>query len=235
MRRKLTIFIAGAATFAAAIFAPSKAEAQLPPVPPIVNRDSGWNTVSNLTMVLSASTVFLMPRVYYSDPEATVGWKARWHVSVLAPAMSLTALTLLVDGPIRNGIKSTRPGCTLDQTTLAYPQSNCESFGGPSTQSYASWGSTGAGLGIFVVDTLKYSRGKFNVGSFIGNFAVPFSLSLVSSIGRGVSPGNTTNFENGGQIVAGALTGFATGAVLGLGYSLFQRPSCGYGNSIFCW
>ena len=29
-----------------------------------------------------------MPRVFYADPEVTVGWKARWHVSVLAPIVT---------------------------------------------------------------------------------------------------------------------------------------------------
>jgi hypothetical protein len=235
MRIKETIVAAGALSIGWALLAPSEAHAQLPPVPPIVARDSTWNTVSNITMMISATTVFLMPRVYYADPEATVGWKGRWHFSVLAPAMSLTALTLFMDGPLRNGIKSVRPGCTLDQTTVAYPQSNCESFGGPSTQSYAAWGSTGTGLGIFLVDTLRYSDGKFNIPSFIGNVGLPLTASIITSIGRAVAPTGTSEYENGGQIVAGAATGFLTGALLGLGYSLWQRPNCGYGNSIFCW
>jgi len=217
------------------MLAPREARADLPPIPPIVQRDHGWNTVSNITMMVSAGTVFLMPRVYYSDPESTVGWKARWHFSVLAPAMSMTALTLLIDGPIRNAIKSTRPGCTIDQTLDAYPNAECESFGGPSTQAYAAWGSTGIGLSVFLVDTIKYSSGKFNVPYFIGMFAVPFTASMIASVGRGVAPGTTTEYENGGQIVAGALTGFGTGLILGLGYSFFQRPNCGYGNNVFCW
>src|SRR5207244_1243358 len=151
MRMKPTILIAGAVSIACALLVPREARAELPPVPPIVPRDHGWNTVSNITMMISAGTVFLMPRVYYSDP-----------------------------------------------------------------QSYAAWGSTGAGLGIFLVDTLKYSNGKFNVPYFIGNFAVPFTAALITSVGRGVDPGTTTEYENGGQIIAGALTGFASGALLGL-------------------
>lgn len=237
MMKKLTVMLAGGLSIAATTLFSSEARAQVvpPAVPPIVQRDTGWNTVSNMTMVIAAGTVFLMPRVYYSDPESTVGWKGRWHFSVLAPAMSMTALTLLVDGPLKGAIKSTRPGCTLDQTNLDYPQSNCESFGGPSTQSFAAWGATGTGLGIFLVDTVKYSNGRFNVPYFLGEFAVPFTASMITSVGRVVGPGTTTQYENGGQVVAGALTGLGSGLLLGVAYSFFQRPNCGYGNNIFCW
>ena len=237
MRTKPTVVVAGALTIAAALFATSEAKAQVvpPAVPPFVERDKTWNTVSNISMVVSAATVFAMPRVYYSDPESTVGWKGRWHFSVIAPAMALTGLTLFMDGPVKGAVKSVRPGCSLDQTLLAYPQSNCESFGGPSTQSYAAWGATGAGLGIFLVDTVKYSNGRFNVPYFLGEFAVPFTGAIITSIGRAVEPGTTKEYENGGQIVAGGLVGFGSGLLLGVAYSFFQRPNCGYGNNIFCW
>jgi hypothetical protein len=236
MRIRETIVAAGfISTLAAAMLVPKEAAAQVPPVPPTVQRDPGWGAVSNVTMVMGAATVFLMPRVFYNDPEATVGWKGRWHFSVLAPAMSLTAMTLLVDGPIKSAIQSNRPGCTLDETQFAFPGSGCESFGGPSTQSYASWGATGAGVSIFLVDTIKYSDWRFNVPSFVGNVGVPLTLSVITSIGRGVNPGTTTAYENGGQIVAGALTGLLSGALVGLSYSLLERPNCGYGNAIFCW
>lgn len=236
MRITKTVVAAGlslCAGVATVLVAPGEAAAQV--IPPTAERDENWGVVSDVTMTLGASTVFLMPRVYYSSPAATVGWKARWHFSALAPAMSLTALTLLVDGPIKSAIESPRPGCTVDETIVAFPDSNCESFGGPSTHAFASWGATGAGLGIFLVDTIKYSDGRFHGGSFVGNVAVPLTASVVTSIARGVEPGSTQGYESGGQIVAGAVPGFLTGVALGVAYSLFQPPNCGYGNAIFCW
>ncbi|UQA63836.1 hypothetical protein E8A73_030370 [Polyangium aurulentum] len=189
-----------------------------------------------MSLAVGASTVFLMPRVYYSDPESTVGWKGRWHFSMLAPSMTMVAATFLVDGPIRRAIESPRPGCSVDQTLVANPGSECESFGGPSTHAFASWGSTGVGVGVFLVDTFKYSRGRFHVGSFIGNIFVPFAASMMVSVGRGVDvPGTTAPFESGGQVAAGALSGFFSGLLVGGAYALLQRPSCGYGNAIFCW
>jgi hypothetical protein len=231
--RKTIVAAAGVGTLLAAVLAPREAAAQT--IPPFAARDANWDAVSNVTTVVGASTVFLMPRVYYSDPEATVGWKGRWHVSSFAPAMTMTALTLFVDGPIRGAIKSNRPGCTTEQTKAALPDSGCESYGGPSTQAFASFGATGTGLGIFLVDTLKYSDGRFNVPSFLGNVAVPLTLSIVTSIGRTVQPGMAQAFESPGQVVAGALPGFFSGMLIGFTYAMLQKPSCGYGNSIICW
>jgi hypothetical protein len=221
---------------AAAWLAPAEAAAQDVEVPPIVPRDANWGTVSDVSLAIGASTVFLMPRVYFSDPESTVGWKGRWHFSMLAPSMTMVAATFLVDGPIRRAIESPRPGCSLDQTLVANPGSECESFGGPSTHAFASWGSTGVGVGVFLVDTFKYSRGRFHAGSFVGNIFVPFAASMMVSVGRGVNvPGRTEPFESGGQVAAGALTGFFSGLLVGGAYAFLQRPSCGYGNAIFCW
>jgi hypothetical protein len=244
MRKRFAIVAAAAvAAFGAlALIGPSEAAAQTvtgtPPVRPVVIHDSGLGTVSNLTMVLGVASVTLMPRVYYNDPEATVGWKARWHISILAPAMAMTAATLLVDQPIRNAVKSTRPGCTLEDTLARLDGSGCESFGGPSTQAFAAWGATGAGLGIFLVDTFKYSDGRFSAGSFIGNFLFPLSMSVVTSVGRSITPSDIGGqpFENVGQnLLAGALPGLVTGVLFGVGYTLMQRPNCGYGNFVICW
>lgn len=218
----------------AAFFA-SPEEAQAQDIPPAANRDENWGAVSNVAMIIGASTVFLMPRVYYNDPEATVGWKARWHVSVLAPAATLTAITWFVDQPITNAIESTRPGCTFAETSAALPDSNCESFGGPSTHAFATWSTTGAGLGIFLVDTLKYSDSRFHFGAFIGNVLVPLTASVFTTVARGVEPGTSEGYESGGQLVAGALPGFFTGVLLGVGYSLLQEPSCPYGDAVICW
>jgi hypothetical protein len=237
MRIRETIVAAGLLTFSTALLAPREAAAQVPPVAPIAQRSGGWDIASNVTMTLGVGIVALMPRVYYNDPEATVGWKGRWHISMLAPALSMTAFTLLVDGPIKNAIGGARPGCTFDQTSAQFQGSGCESFGMVSTQSYASWGATGAGTVIFLVDTLKYSDAKFHPGGFVGNVAVPLVLSIFTSAGRAADPGGPTVFphETVPQIVLGSVTGFVTGALLGLGYSLMQRPNCGYGNNIVCW
>lgn len=236
MRIRGTGLLAGfLGTVAIALVAPAEAAAQTQTIPPNAPRDENWGTVSNITTAIGAGTVFLMPRVYYSSPEATVGWKARWHLSVLAPAMTLTVATLFVNGPVRNGIESTRPGCTLDETNVAYPDSGCESFGGPSTQSFASWSATGAGLGIFLVDTLKYSDGRFSVPGFIGNFALPLTASVITSVGRSVEPTGTFAYEDVGQNFAGLLPGFFSGLLVGITYAMFQPPNCGYGDKIFCW
>jgi hypothetical protein len=241
MRIRETIVAAGfLSIFGAVLLAPSEAAAQTPPVAPLVARNSGLGLGSNITMAIGVGIVTLMPRVYYNDPEATVGWKGRWHFSVLAPAMTMTALTLMVDGPIRNAIKTPRPGCTIDNTSSVFPGSNCETFGMPSTQAFASFGASGAGAMIFVVDTLKYSNSKFSVPGFIGNVALPLSLSIVTAVLRGIDTTDSTGlqnraYEDAGQMAAGAISGFVSGALVGLGYTLFQRPNCGYGGSLFCW
>lgn len=203
-------------------------------VPPIVGRDADWATVTQVSTIVGASTVFLMPRVYYSDPESTVGWKGRWHFSHFAPMMTMAAATLLVDGPIKNAVQSVRPGCSGVDPAFAGPGSNCETYGGPSTLAFASWGAFGVGTGIFLVDTLKYSKGRFNAGSFIGNVAVPLVAGVLTSVGRSVD-GVGQPFESQNQVLAGTFIGMGTGMLVGVAYSLLQRPSCGYGNSIFCW
>src|SRR5438045_3878397 len=63
--------------------------------PPTLDRSAGWNTATNVLATSSLIVTLIMPRVFYSDPEVTAGWKARWHLSVLAPAMTLTSLALL--------------------------------------------------------------------------------------------------------------------------------------------
>ncbi|WP_233561230.1 hypothetical protein [Sorangium cellulosum] len=230
MRIREKVVAAGCLAVAACLLAPGEAAAQT-----TVRRDESWATVSDVSLVLGTSVVFLMPRVYYSDPEATVGWKGRWHFSVLAPAMTMTALTLLVDLPIKGAIESPRRGCGIDQTKTAVSDSNCESFGGPSTHAFASWGATGAGTGIFLVDTFRYSSGRFNAGGFIGNVAFPLTASVVTSIARSVAPEGTRPHEHAGQIAIGGVTGFLSGLAVGTAYAMFQRPNCGYGNALFCW
>src|SRR5690606_39432641 len=95
-----------AAVAAAALFlAPTNASAQVP------ERSQTWNDVTLATTLVAGGAQLLMPRVYYSSPEATVGWKARWHVSVLAPAMTLTTLALLNEHHVKPGFDGHRPVC----------------------------------------------------------------------------------------------------------------------------
>lgn len=208
------------------------------PIAPTVERDSAWDVVSTVSMAIGAGTVTLMPRIYYSSPDATVGWKARWHVSILAPAMTMVGATLLVDYPIREAIESNKVGCTLDDTYAATPylepDSGCETFGGPSTHAFASWGAFGAGTAIFLVDTFYYSDIEFHGGSFVGNVIVPLGAAIVTSVARSAD-GSGIGPESTGQVVAGALPGFAVGALLGVGYAFLQEPDCGYGGYLICW
>src|SRR5580658_3504 len=120
----------------------TKSSAQVSPVP---NRDKTWETVTGITMVAGASTELLMPRIFYSDPEVTVGWKARFHVSVLAPVMTLTALTALNEFALKDAFKDPRPGC--DSTNLGL--SHCDSYGMMSTHSFAAGAALGHGMAVF--------------------------------------------------------------------------------------
>ncbi len=211
---------------------PEDASAQ---IPPIQERDPNWDTVSSVSLAVGVGSVVLMPRVYYASPEATVGWKARWHISSLAPTMTMVGLTLLVDGPIRDALQKPQQGnCTVDNTLISAPNSGCESFGMPSTHAFASWGATGAGTGIFLVDTFEHSNGEFSVPSFIGNVGLPLTASIMTSVsrsadGRGVGPESTE------QVLAGAIPGFAVGMLVGMAYGFLQEPDCGYGGNLFCW
>jgi hypothetical protein len=211
-----------------------EAEAQ---IPPIAERDPNWDAVSSIFMVMGVTSVTLTPRIYYSSPDATVGWKARWHFSMFAPALAMTAATVLVEVPFRDAIQSPKDGCTVGETLTELPDAGCETFGGPSTHAFASWGAFGAGSAIFLVDTFKYSGGEFggpSVGSLVGNVILPFGAAIMTSVGRSAD-GRGVGPEGTGQVLAGALPGLGVGALLGLGYSMLQEPDCGYGGFVFCW
>ncbi len=145
--------------------------------------------VSDVALAIGVLSPVLMPRVYYSDPTATVGWKGRWHFSMLAPAATMVSLTFLIDGPIKQAAKDPRPGCEQANTDVGFPGSGCETFGAPSTHMFATYGSFGAGATIFLVDTFKYSDGRFNVPSFIGNVALPLTAAVLGTVGRAIETG----------------------------------------------
>jgi hypothetical protein len=234
-------FTALAATLAFEQSAAAQPSQSPVPVQPIAARDQGWGTVSDIAMTIGVLSPFLWPRVYYSDPTATVGWKGRWHVSMLAPAMTMLGAALLIDLPIKKEAKGARPGCEAANTAVGFPGSGCETFGGPSTHAFASYGALGTGSVIFLVDTFKYSDGRFSAPGFIGNVGLPLTAAVFTTIGRAIRTGTTADgltiqeYEDGGQIAAGAISGILTGALVGLTYSMLQRPSCGYGDAIICW
>jgi hypothetical protein len=233
MRGRTSFIVAGALAALGAVIVPRTAHAQA--VPQTAPRDGTWEIVSHISMAIGAGTVSLMPRIYYNDPEATVGWKARWHVSQLAPVLLLTTAAFVIDGPIKDAIQSTRPGCSLDTTLVRFPDSGCETFGGPSTHSFVAWSASGAGLGIWVADTFIHSDANVHAGSIIGNIVVPTVAAVFTSLARGIDTSAADPFENAGQIGAGVAVGLPLGFLTGLAYGVLAKPNCGYGNNLFCW
>ena len=201
----------------------TSADAQVSPVP---DRDKTWQTVTGITMVAGASTQLFMPRVFYADPEVTVGWKGRWHVSVLAPVMTLTVLTALNEFALKDAFQGARPGCDDSNKGL----SHCDSFGMMSTHTFAAASALGHGTAVFIFDTTKWSGGRVSGWCAAGNVVAPFVFGFVTALGRGLG-----NWENFGQIALGGVTGLAFGFLSGMTYTLMQRPECGYTGSLICW
>jgi len=189
-------------------------------------RKSAWKVVSNVGLIGAASTQLLMPRVFYSNPEATVGWKARWHVSVLAPTMTLTGLAVLNEYWLKDEFEEYRPGCDEENQGT----SHCESYGMMSTHGFGAFSALGHGGAVFLFDTINNSGGRFNVGSFVGNVGLPVVFATFTAIGRGVG-----NYETTGQVLTGSGVGLASGFLMGMTYALMQDPACGYTGSLICW
>jgi hypothetical protein len=207
----------------ALVFSARPASAQVSPEP---KRSDAWGTVTTVTMVAGGATEILVPRIFYADPEVTVGWKARWHVSVLAPVMTLTGATLLNEFALKKAIKSFRPGCDATNDKLA----GCETYGSPSTHAFGSFAAVGHGTAVFIFDTFKWSGGRFNGGAFAGHVATPLVLAAITSVGRSVG-----DWESFGQVVAGGAIGLGIGFLSGMTYTLMQRPECGYTGALICW
>lgn len=189
------------------------------------SRDSTWNTVTNVTVIAATATSVLMPRIFYSDPEVTVGWKTRWHLSVLAPVMTQMGLTMLNEYQLKDAFKGARPGCG---DNLGSP--GCTSYGMMSSHAYAGFAALGHGAAVFLFDTTKYSGGRINGGALAGHVVAPFVLGLITAIGRSAG-----NWETSGQIIAGGAAGLGLGFLTGMTYSLMQRPACGYSGALICW
>jgi hypothetical protein len=215
----LVCFVAAISTFGFG----TNAQAQVSPVP---ERDKTWQTVTGITLAAGVATQLIMPRVFYADPEVTVGWKGRWHVSVLTSVLTLTAVAALNEGALKNAFGSDRPGCDATNSGLK----NCETYGMLSTHAYGAFAALGHGGAVFLFDTTKWSGGRLNGAALAGNIGAPLVLGAFTAIGRGVG-----NYESAGQILAGGGVGLALGFLTGMTYSLMQRPECGYTGSLICW
>lgn len=203
---------------------PAYAQPALPDLPPA--RSDGWDQATQITALSAVGLQLLMPRIFYSDPEVTVGWKARWHVSVLAPSMTLAAITLFNEQVLKDEFAGHRPGCTEELQGLA----GCTSYGMLSTQTFAAFSALGQGIGVFWVDSSKWSGGRFNFGSFLGNVAGPAILAVITGVGR-----TAGEWEGSGQVWATAGVSTAIGLGLGMLYASAQRPECGYTGNLICW
>lgn len=200
-----------------ALALPSTARAAGPP-----SRDEGWNTATNVLAISSLAAGALMPRVFFSDPEVTAGWKARWHLSVLAPIMTLSTLALANEVSFKSAFGAQRPGC---------PDSGpCDGNGFMSTPSFAAGSALGQGVSVFLVDTLKWSGGNVNVGGLFGEVILPLVLAPITIVGRSAG-----NWESAGQTWSSGGIGLAAGLLTGFVYATLQRPECGYTGSLICW
>lgn len=199
------------------------ASAQVTPQP---DRDKTWGGVTDATAAFALGAAIVMPRIFYPEPEVTVGWHARWHVSVLAPVMTYATLTLLNENWFKAQVQSHRPGC--DDTNFG--TGNCSDYGGPSSHAFAAGSALGHGVAVFLFDTTTWSNGQPNAISAFGNIGVPLILGGITVIGR-----SKGNYENGGQIVSGGLLGLGVGFLTGSMYALMQKPECGYSGSLICW
>lgn len=209
----------------AALLTAGTAAAQAQPVA-VPSRSQGWHDATNVMALSAAGIQLLMPRVFYTDPEVTLGWKARFHLSVLAPSMTLVALTLTNELFLKDSFEGSRPGC--DETTLGLPE--CNSYGMLSSQSFLAFSSFGHGVGVFLIDTTKWSGGRVNAGSLTTNIVLPGALSVLTAVGR-----TSGNWESGGQVWASAGIGALLGFGMGTLYAALQRPECGYGGDLICW
>jgi len=201
------------------------ASAQSLPPP---DRSAGWETVSTVAMVVGMSSQVLMPRLYWSDTEVTIGTKARWHASVLAPTMFLLTTALFNELVVKPEITSFRPGCGQTNVGVA----GCTTFGMPSSHTFVAFSALGHGAGVFLVDSLKWSEGRFNGGAIAGNVALPLIAAGLTYAGR---VAGSPSQEHGDQALVGAAFGLGFGLLAGGAYALLQRPECPYGSGVICW
>lgn len=207
------------------VFAAGDASAQRLPAP---NRPSGWDTLSTVSMTVGMGSQVLMPRLYWSDTEVTIGTKARWHASVLAPTMLALTVGLFNEVVVHDAITSYRPGCGPSNEGVK----GCTTFGFPSTHTFIAFDALGNGLGVAAVDTFKWSNGRISGGAIAGDVALPLIAAGLTLAGRVAgSPAQ----EHADSALVGGLVGLAFGVVAGGAYAYFQRPECPYGAGVICW
>lgn len=204
---------------------PRAARAQVLPPPA---RSDAWQTVSTVSMVVGMTSQLIMPRIYYSDTEVTIGWKARWHASALASTLFLVTMGFVNEYVVKPEITSFRPGC--GPTNVGTP--GCTTFGMPSTHNFVAFSALGHGTAVMLVDSLKWSEGRFNVAAIAGDVALPLVAAGLTYAGR---VAGEPSQEHGDQAVVGAAVGLGFGLLAGAVYSVFQRPECPYGSGVICW
>jgi hypothetical protein len=229
MKRSVAFLVAvalSAWTLGASAQGASPPDAPGLPVSTSAQRDNGWQAVTTITAASALATQLLMPRVFYAGPETTVGWKSRFHVAVLAPTLVLAGITILNQYALKSAIGAKRPGCA-DPTT---PCSDSDPYETMSSHAFAAFGAFGQGTAIFLVDTMKWSDGRINAGSAVGNVALPLVLAVVTAVGRVAG-----NWEDAPSVILSSGVGLVVGAVTGLVYATFVKPECGYSGGLICW
>lgn len=207
------------------LFAAQDAHAQKLPAP---NRPAGWEALSTVSMAVGMGSQIIMPRLYWSDSEVTIGTKARWHASVLAPTMLEITLGLFNEVVVHDAVTSYRPGCGPTNEGVK----GCTTFGFPSTHTFVAFSALGNGLGVAAIDTFKWSGGRISGGAIAGDVALPLIAAGLTMAGRVAgSPAQ----EHADSALVGGVIGLAFGIVAGGAYAYFQRPECPYGAGVICW
>jgi hypothetical protein len=213
-RNSIAAPVAGAVLAASLLLTTTSAQAQQP----AYHRDSGWDTATSALAISAWAVELISPRTFSADPEVTAGWKARWHLSVLAPSMAFGALALLNEGYLKKAFKAGRPGCdeAPEEAFLTDPEGHrtippleCQTYGMLSTESILAFSALGQGLGVFIVDTTKWSNGQFHAGAFTLEVGVPAVLAILTAVGRSAG-----NLEDAGQVWGSAGIGVGLGSAL---------------------
>ena len=214
---RLASLVAGLVLFAV----PARAWADDPSA-----RSAPWQTATTITAVAAMGSQVLMPRVFFSDPNVTVGWKARWHVSVLAPAMTLTALAFLNESAVKGGSRLLSPGVQREQrgdrklSRLRLPLL-------PGVRSLVGVCARDGGLRDrhAEVERRPTERGgvRGRCGAASRSCRADRRRSGGGKLGR---PRSGSSFERGGPGVRSRH---------GDRVSLLARPECPYGSGLICW